>query len=307
MARNYAHAAATQLLLILAALVPMPLTGHAQEETASASVEEASVPAEQELPIKGDQLQARYDEARALFERGVEAANAKQWADAQTAFLESSALVERPNTLFNLSLAAAELGDHVQGYRALVRYLEITEASAQATDEPSADVNDRMHAQELLNQMRSQVALLSLTLRPESATLTLDGGNPPKEAPPWPLSPGEHTLYVSAEDYEPLEQSVSLEPGTKTMLNLTLTPLSPSPAILPAAVAPTASMPSKPVPKIPATSMPKKQDSNGLLQNPWFWATSAVVIIAGGVVTALLLLHKDSPPQPYAGSSGVLL
>ena len=55
---------------------------------------------------------ARDDEARALFEKGLEASDAQHLAEAVDAFRRSLSLVERPSTRFNLVTALFRQGQY---------------------------------------------------------------------------------------------------------------------------------------------------------------------------------------------------
>jgi hypothetical protein len=50
---------------------------------------------------------------------------------------------------------------------------------------------------------------------------------------------------------------------------------------------------------------PPPEPSTSVFSSPWFWAVAGVLAASGGATAALLA--SQSPADPYAGTSGVLL
>lgn len=208
------------------------------------------------------------DDARALFEQGVRAADAQRWAEAAEAFERSYALVPRPATLRNLGLADRSLGRYARAIRELERFL----ASRTA---PPPIVRE---VQRLVDEMRTRVGMLSVTTDPTTASVTLDGDAiTPGETQI--VDPGRHLVVATARAYNRAEERFTLAPGERRSVTLTLAPAAVTQAVLPTPHAPT-----------PATQ------HESVLTRWWFW-TAIGAVVAGGVAASVVLLSSDASPD----------
>jgi hypothetical protein len=147
--------------------------------------------------------------ARARFEDGIRLANELQWAQAAAAFEESYQLFQRPNTLFNLGLAHRALGRYTRSIEELERFLqEGTPTPEQRTEVSSA-----------LEQMRTQLARLTVVPSVESARITIDG-SPANLNDPVTLDPGNHVIEVVAQGYVRNAQTLTLRQGETRRLDV---------------------------------------------------------------------------------------
>ena len=173
-------------------------------------------------------LAARADsqdtEARALFEKGLEASDAQHWAEAVDAFRRSLALVERPSTRFNLVTALYRQGEYREALEAAELYL--------AQTDPGKDAAKRAEVQKLVDEMRATMGTLLIDVEPRNAQARVDGRpigeNRPRHEVT--LEPGPHEVILSADGYAPRLETVTVEKGVRTLVAIKLIPLVTAPA-----------------------------------------------------------------------------
>ncbi|MEZ4391708.1 MAG: hypothetical protein R3A48_11475 [Polyangiales bacterium] len=212
-------------------------------------------------------------QARALFERGVTAADELRWADAEVAFSESYALAPRPATLRNLALA----------HRALGRYTLAIEAFERVLAEGRPHARVAREFRRLVTEMRGQLSSLIVETTPESARLRVDA-QAVGAGEPITLDPGEHALVGEARGHERRTLRVTLAPGERRRVRLDLLALRPAPAPRPFEATP-----------------PEASPTPGLHTRWWFW-TIVGTVVAGAVLTTVLLV--DTPNDPGCGTLG---
>lgn len=188
--------------------------------------------------------------ARVAFERGVGLAEQLQWSAAAESFEESYRLYPRVATLRNLGLAHRALGRFTSAIDELSRFLA----------EGSAPEATRRQLQGLVDDMRVQLATLTVIPSVEGATLTLDGA-PIAAREPRATDPGDHVLDARADGYVPSAQTVRLARGERRELPVTL-----------------------------------QRSEGGLATRWWFW-TIVGVAVAGATTAAVLLLSEETPPD----------
>ncbi len=166
----------------------------------------ARAPARPAMFAQSGDAQSR---ARARFEEGIRLANELQWAQAAAAFEESYQLFQRPNTLFNLGLAHRALGRYTRSIEELERFLqEGTPTPEQRTEVATA-----------LEQMRGQLARLTVVPSVERARITIDG-NPANNGDVVTLDPGNHVIEVVAQGYVRNAQTLALRQGETRRLDV---------------------------------------------------------------------------------------
>jgi hypothetical protein len=177
------------------------------------------------------------DEARRLFQSGVEQVQRAQWGEALAAFEKSRALVQHPLTTFNIGACQRALGRYTLARRTLREAL----AEGRATQAlPETHASD---AEAFLSEIDGLLAHLWVSVEPAGATLTVDGrplspegqgfvaglAAPGKGAPAPAgrfevvLDPGAHVLSLTLKGYTDLVVSKSLAPGSRAELPLVLT------------------------------------------------------------------------------------
>jgi hypothetical protein len=164
-------------------------------------------------------------EARSLFERGVQLSAQERWGEALDYFQRSRALVERPNTVFNLATTLVRLGRLVEARVALQDYLRISDASR--------DQATRADAQRMIDNASSAIATLALAVTPADADVRIDGratlGTGAARA--IELDPGTHTLTISQRGYVTSTTPLSAGPAERMSRAIALAPLSTTGAI----------------------------------------------------------------------------
>ncbi|MCZ7687190.1 MAG: hypothetical protein M5U28_54020 [Sandaracinaceae bacterium] len=108
---------------------------------------------------------------REAFARGIACVEQHETACAERAFREALALHDAPTIRYNLASALFDLG----------RYPEAARLAAAVTADAEAPAEVRDHAETLLEQLRAQGAVLSLTLEgaTDGVTVQLDGEEVP--------------------------------------------------------------------------------------------------------------------------------
>lgn len=175
-------------------------------------------------------LPGAHAEARSLFYAGLAHSRAGRWAQAAAAFERSALILERPSTLQNLAIAL----DKEEQFVAALRIIERHEQISHETEDAPA----REQLAELKQRLLSKVAIVEVSVAPDSARLRLDGRPVGSRSSPTRLrlDPGRHTLEADAEGFDRASVEVTLGPGEHAQRTITLrsTPLPPSP--LPTAV-----------------------------------------------------------------------
>jgi hypothetical protein len=240
------------------------------------------------LPLRAE---APQEQARALFEQGLTASDARRWDEAAALFQRSRELVERPSTLFNLVVVLHRLGRFREGLDAGSAYLRSAGAE---TGERRAEV-DR-----LLSEMQLAVGSLRLRVQPRGARVVLDGVTL-AEPHALALDPGTHVLLVSAQGHESERRELVVERGGRYTLEITLLPESTR-SLPPVAVVSDdqAALPGSDVSKPGSTRRERR-----IRRVLW---TAGTLLVAGGLAALIVTTRPESSrPEPTGGSTGVTL
>lgn len=205
--------------------------------------------------------------ARELFGQGVELTRQDRWGEALVYFRRSLALVERPNTLFNIAGILVRLGRGREAVEHYQRYLRVAPA-----DDP-----DRAAALAALETARGALARLRIVVTPEAAELRvdglrIDGDGGTRELV---LDPGEHVLDLHLAGYHREVLRVSLLPGVEGERRVELVRMRPDEEPEPEPI----EAPPPPEPEPPPA--PIAQQVLHLDETP------AHVLLVGGLVTVL--------------------
>lgn len=159
---------------------------------------------------------AQDDDARTLFQRGEVAYAQGDYEDAIAMWTRAYELDPRPLLQWNLSQAYERLARLPEATTALETYL----ANADPSDVHQADARARLGA------IRERIAATGITLRggPEGASITVDGEDRGRLPRPDPIAvtPGSHTVVVSATGYETFRATVSVPAGNALELDVTM-------------------------------------------------------------------------------------
>lgn len=198
---------------MLVALVAGPTTGRAQPPAEAVRIPDVCAEAR---PVEvGPVLDA--ERARDLFTVAVSEAADERWAEAEAGFRDSYESSGSPVAAFNLGLAL----------RSLNRHLEARDALCIAAAAEALDPAIRVEAGELAvseGQLTGTVAVIDV--QPAEAALTIDGAAVTLGALPFDVRiDAGRTIRVeaSAELYEPSSLELTLSPGERHELTLSLT------------------------------------------------------------------------------------
>ncbi|MEZ4251739.1 MAG: hypothetical protein R3B99_26290 [Polyangiales bacterium] len=234
----------------------------------------ASVASGQDQPVSAEEIgreSARAEQARALFERGLSAAESGAHADALVHFERSFALVPRASTAFNVAVQHARLGRPTAALRAL-----------DALDPLQPTELDRRDADMLRVRLRDALSTLVVRM-PAHATLWVDGGPIAGDGAERTLvlDPGTHRLEARVEGYLPARREVTLLEGVTAEERFELV------ATTPRGVARAdAARPEPAPPRARRIAL----------------ATTAAVVVLGAVITVLALALRP----PALPSDGVM-
>ncbi len=229
------------------------------------------------------QVRADPKEAKALFEEGVRNAKAQRWSEALEAFERSSELVPRASTTFNIGTTLLRLSRYVEAVTQFEKYLE-----------QGASEQLRPRAESLLSQARASVVHLRIKLEPAEAKLWVDGRECPTKGGECSLvlDPGDVVVKGAAQGFLSLEKTLKISPGERLFEQVTLG------RALPKVEAPKAE-------KSPPLTVKTGEDESSIVEKPWFWVVTAVVVIGAGVALGVALYPRDQTPE--SGSSGVVV
>lgn len=175
------------------------------------------------------------NEARQLFQTGVEQVQRAQWGEALSAFERSAALVEHPLTTFNIGACQRALGRYTLARRTLAKAL--AEGKHTQTLPPSYAGD----AEAFIGEIDGLLARVAINVQPAGATLTVDGRPllaqaggfvagvlPPGRGAPASgklevlLDPGAHVLSLTLKGYTDLVINQTFAPGSRSELPLLL-------------------------------------------------------------------------------------
>ncbi len=215
---------------------------------------------------KPDKAIAEYERALAAYEKAFE-------------------LVGNPKIYFPIATAEEKLGRWVDAATHLRKFL---------TGSGEIDAKLRADAEARLENAKLNVGVLTLTVEPEGAQVSLDGnvvGTAPMTEPLF-LAPAEYTLSITADGYKPMEQKLAIEAGSESERSFELesaaviidTPVKPPP-------------PPEPPPPPPAPSKLMLYVAGG----------ATLAFFAGATTTGIMAVGKNGTfkddPESSAGES----
>jgi hypothetical protein len=181
----------------------------------------SSVAAAQGQGPSKEQLRA----ARALADAGFELFQAGEYQQSYDRFRSAEDIFHAPPHVMFMARSAAKLGRYVEA-RDLFASLANEELDPEA---PKPFFEAKKEAAVRLEEVEAKIATLRVEVTgPQQATIAIDGTDRTAEVREGPvdLDPGEHLVRATAEGFEPAEQSVSVEEGSRdNALALELTPL----------------------------------------------------------------------------------
>lgn len=210
-------------------------------------------------------------QGRELFEAGVRAVRREDWAEAEAAFTQASAVHPSPLVLGSLAGVQAKRGHvvvAVETYRrALAAPGDLSPSEVEAFRVASAAVQARVARVRivLLSTRRSDRVLLDDRVVAEGIVLSLD--------------PGAHVVRLVRRENDIARSSFTLRDGEERDV------------VLAAAADPA------PSPERPRTS------SGGIFASPWFW-TGVGVAVVGAAAATVCVTSVCRADEPYSGNLG---
>jgi hypothetical protein len=219
--------------------------------------------------------------ARELFNQGSTLARDGQWEAARDRYQRAYALSGEPIALYSLGVAQKETGRLVDALESLRRFLK-----SQSSPKTEAYVEPARRA---VAELEGQVGALSIELKPpgvEGLVLKVDGVEVPPAAHGMArlVDPGEIEVVARAPGYRPSAQHVTLAPGEKRQIEITLEAAPADPTGV-AAASPQAAQADEPAPA---------PTGDGSLVLPIALMGGGVAVFGAGVVVGLVGVGQAS-------------
>jgi len=233
------------------------------------------------------QSEANKSQARELSKKGFDALDHKEWAQAETLFLQADALYHAPTLLVGAARAQARLGKYVEAWENYHRV--ILEGAAPGANAVLVKAVDDAKAE--IDGVAGKRAQVTMTITgPESPTVTLDGVAIPSVAlgTERPVNPGTHAVHAEAAGFKAGDGSFSVEEGKSATFSLALEKEAAPPAGLVEVDSPR-----------PATLDKGEGASDGSSQRTLAFVGFGVGAagIVGGAITGIIAMGKHSDLQ----------
>jgi hypothetical protein len=194
------------LTALLITLLALPDASEAQKGKGKGKGKKAdaaeTAPAPPAAPADDAQAKAKehYTNGKALYEKG-------SYADAMVEFQTAYDIKPHPSVLKSIGECKVQINDLPGAIAVFEKYVA----------DPAATKKDEVAAK--ITELKAMMAKLDLSSVPTGAGITIDGAVTDKVTPATlDLTPGEHTLVLNAEGFEPLEKPLTLAKGEKKSL-----------------------------------------------------------------------------------------
>jgi hypothetical protein len=245
--------------------------------------------------------------ARTLFEEGVARADRGDWVGAADRFARAYTLKPTSGIAFNWASALMEVGKLLEAQELLLRIVR----------ETSSDAELRKQSELSLAAIDERIARIRVRVVgdvSDSARLEVDGVAWPRAA--WdvtsPIDPGRHLLVLKSDGKEHTRIELTLTEGdARELVMNTSGPTELTRAPRPFAASSRADRPPAQLVALrPAAEAPTQVDDDRArpLRRSWMLWTAVGVVVAGGVVTAVLLTRdrEEVERDPVMGNAGVI-
>jgi len=160
--------------------------------------------------------------AKALYEKGQAAYDAGNYVDAATAFEEANQVFPHPANLFNAAKAWERAAEYEKAIKAYEGYLQLYK---EQNGKDAPETKDVLGTIEVLKE-KAYMALPEVTIETEPSGADVAIDDPTKILGQTPftthIQPGEHTLFVQLEGYDPLKKVFEVKPHQPVKLGYTL-------------------------------------------------------------------------------------
>ena len=168
--------------------------GKAKKAEAAETTAPPPVAAVDDAQVKAKE---HYTKGKALYDKG-------SYADAMAEFQMAYDLKPHPSVLKSIGECKVQINDIPGAIAVFERYLE----------DPAATKRDEVNAK--IVEIKAMMAMVDLSSVPTGAGITVDGAVTDKVTPvTLNLTPGDHTIVLNADGYEPLEKPLTLAKGEK--------------------------------------------------------------------------------------------
>lgn len=166
-------------------------------------------------PMEADTAPAISDRARALYQEGIKAADAKNWAGAHAAFLEAFKQSDHYQIAANLGSMEIKLGRYRDAAEHLAVYLRKV---------PSDKVKDRMRALAFFEEAKKKVGTVQVRVNVNGAEILVDDKVVTLSPPVDDLfvDPGPRFIKARMAGHKSNETTIEAGPGTTHQVSLTL-------------------------------------------------------------------------------------
>jgi tetratricopeptide (TPR) repeat protein len=204
---------------------------------------------------------AEQQQARALFEKGIELSDEGKWAEALETFQKSDELVSIPKVRLNIAFTQRALGRYVDAKHTLEQIIIDSETN-KVPIKPAL----KKQIDELLGEVQAKVVRVTLNRSPTDAEVQIDG----TPVAPQPdgrveLDPGKHVFVISAKGHQTVTVTKVLEGDSELALT--------APKL--AVAGPVAPPPPPPDP---------------FYKRGWFWGTVGATVAAGVAITVVVVV-----------------
>ncbi len=214
--------------------------------------------------------------AREQFRAGVQAAQAARWEEAAEAFQRSYELSPRPLTLLNLAGAYAQIGrlvESVEAYRMFLMERQGVTARMRGDAEAQlADIEPRVPRVRITVMGIHEGDIVRLD-EYELSTASLEQ--------PLPVNPGSHTVTLERPGHEPIV--VPFSTGESATEDVLVDGRAPEPAA--GGIGP-----------VDGRGPITPPQSRSIFEEPAFWIVLGAVLVAGGVVTGVVVGTQSASP-----------
>jgi tetratricopeptide (TPR) repeat protein len=156
--------------------------------------------------------------AHERFQRGVEAAQRGELAQAAAEFEAAYALSPKPVVLYNLGQTQSALGRPVKAVQSLRRYL---------ASEPSVDPERRREIEALIHTNELSIGVVELEVVPPDARVDVDAEPATLDGGKLPLAAGRHVIVGTLYGYAPAVLTLDVDAGAVSHERLELRSLTP--------------------------------------------------------------------------------
>lgn len=242
----------------------------------------------------GPQAPAAVGDYQRAVEQALTAFREHKYSEARALFEQADRIERSARTLRGLGAADLALSHYT------VAKTELEDALVDSRNPLTPE--QRSEVLSWLSWMSSSLAALRFELSPSHASLVVDMER--TTARLLLLDPGEHSISVHADGFEPADRSIMLERGKPQTLRVTLDKVTPSsiPNASVAAAETVKAPAAASAPALPSTPI-HPPDAPALTERWWFWAGLAAIVAAGSV-TAIVVSTRPAPAQYASGGLG---